>query len=287
MANTTTRCSYDVLTVHVVRTFALFCPIVFCRCILSRFVRIRPTLSFPTTAAVKTEMEQMAQSRRQSKFHAALPSWWFKVTLMGSLGKSNGAAMQRLQKNKAMMSTMKNDHITDELLQQDIAAFQIQRLYVAYRLKKSRKRNLEFAEVASTCLKSNTFSNDDDDDDDDDDLPLFKPVRHNVTHNPGDERMDNEGVNGIGSVRLKRRSLMPDGTAMVDEVVNDLQRQEQTIEQLLQAVGKLTSQLAAVTSAVTRTEANVSRLAGGGREIHESKGDTLDRDIRQFQAENS
>ena len=80
---------------------------------------------------------------------------------------------------------------------------------------------------------------------------------------------------------------MPDGTAMVDEVVNDLQRQEQTIEQLLQAVGKLTSQLAAVTSAVTRTEANVSRLAGGGREIRESKGDTLDRDIRQFQAENS
>ena len=72
---------------------------------------------------------------------------------------------------------------------------------------------------------------------------------------------------------------MPDGTAMVDEVVNDLHRQEHTIEQLLRAVGKLTSQLAAVTSAVTRTEASVSRLAGGGRDIHESKGDTLVRDI--------
>ena len=74
----------------------------------------------------------MAKSRRASKIHAALPSWWFKVTLLGSLGKSSGAALHRLKNNKKLMATMKGKSISNELVHQDIAAFQIQRMYLGY-----------------------------------------------------------------------------------------------------------------------------------------------------------
>merc|ERR1740130_2092936 len=56
-------------------------------------------------AGVKAELEKVAKLRKNSTFHAGLPSWWFKVNLIsGFSGTSEEAAITRLQKSQRRRS---------------------------------------------------------------------------------------------------------------------------------------------------------------------------------------